>query len=227
MRPGNIVVFTVAALWLGITQPVAAQTQPRQSRDTDRDQLRDQDRDPAPAGPAALTPEQARARDQMRDRIHAEAKLTQAEQAELGEPLDHYAAGGGTQAQLGPLVRTALDSGCKGTCLAEMVRQLNRSRHQGMDATTAGQTVTETLRAMKQAQAQSRAAASDADQAAQLRQRMTERLSAHARQQGGGAKDRQPARGSDRARERRMEHSPGRGGGMHHQGGGGPRGGGS
>jgi hypothetical protein len=173
----------------------------------------------------ALTADQTRKRDQLRDQIHKDAKLTASEQQALAEPLDHYVAQGGNPERLRAMVRASLESGCKGVCLAEMVRSLNRTQHQGFDEDRAFEAVGTALREMKQERDRQHQSASDVQVRDRLRQRIDTELQRGDRGQGMKRGSAQPGTGpQDRMPSRSgpgPHHTPGggQGPGQGHRGG--------
>jgi hypothetical protein len=210
----------------------SAATTPSRDQARQRDQIHTPDRDQTGSQatakgqqektidePQTLTADQTRQRDRVRDQIHKEAKLTSAEQQALAQPLDHYIAMGGNPERLRAMARTSVEAGCKGVCLSEMVRSLNRSRHQGVDEDRSFEMVGTALREMKQERDRLHEQATDA----QVRDRLRQRIDADLGRGGGrGQHMRQSSeRGMGPGMQRhneRMQDRPGQGQGPSGQG---------
>jgi hypothetical protein len=192
---------------------VADQTQKKDVAQT-RDKVQEQDRDRLADQTQTLTQDQVKQRDQLRDQIHKQASLSAQDQQALAQPLDHYVANGGNSEQLRATIGAALDSGCRGVCLSEVVRSLNRAQHHGLDATAAHAAVGDTLRQLKQERDRLHQSAPDTQNRDQLRTRIGDRLAERAR-------DRQAERRLDRMQERRQQgpHGQGQGRGEGRRGG--------
>lgn len=201
------VFFAALIVFLGGMTSVVAQTQ---QRDRDQSQV---------AAAPQLTQEQLQERNRLRDQLQKEAKLAAGEQAALEGELGAYVANKGDGEQVRTCVRAALENGCKGVCVVETVRAMNRAMKEGWADKEAAAMLTETLREQKQKRDRDRAQLTDQQCGDRLRLRVEERLQERKRdrkQDGtglGGQKREEREQGRERAGERGGGGAEERGGG--------------
>jgi hypothetical protein len=181
--------WLVAALFIAVAGPGRAQ---------DRTQDRTQTRDPATHAGEPGVGDQDRTRD--RDRLNAvlrdDGKLSKSEIESVSGDVEAYAKRGGNQEQFRAMVRASVGDGCKGACLCEAVRSMNRFMASGDGADQAGKAVGNIIREQNREREQKRVAATDEQRGDQLRERTRERT-----------------REMDRERTRDRTGSPGSAGG--------------
>jgi len=91
--------------------------------------------------PAAAAPDAA----EVTERLRAEFGLTGPEAAEIVEPVRRHLERGGGPGTLREMVRAALGDGCRGACLGESLRVMNRAMALGYAPDAAGPMVAEEL----------------------------------------------------------------------------------
>jgi hypothetical protein len=143
----------------------------------DRTQDRTQTRDPAShtGEPGVGDQDRIRDRDRLNTVLRDDGKLSKAEIDSLSADVDAYAGRGGNQEQFRAMVRASLGDGCKGACLCEAVRSMNRFMASGDGAEQAGKAVGSILREQNQDRERKRVAANDEQRGDQLRERTRER----------------------------------------------------
>lgn len=207
----TLMFFAASVVFLGGAVSAGAQTQQR-----DRDQSQ------VTAAPQ-LTQAQLQERNRLRDQLQKEAKLAAGEQAALEGELGAYVGNKGDGEQVRATVRAALENGCKGVCVVEAVRAMNRAMKEGWADKDAAAMLGETLREQKQKRDRDRAQLTDQQCGDQLRVRVEERVQERKRdrkQDGtglGGQKREEREQGRERAGDRS-------GGGTQERGGGGGKG---
>ncbi|HET8723135.1 MAG TPA: hypothetical protein VFM53_02950 [Anaeromyxobacteraceae bacterium] len=170
----------------------------------DRTQDRTQTRDPAAhtGEPGVGDQDRIRDRDRLNTILRDDGKLSKSQIDSVSGDVDAYAKRGGNQEQFRAMVRASVGDGCKGACLCEAVRSMNRFMESGFGSEQAGKAVGNIIRDQNRQREQNRVAASDEQRGDQLRERTRERT-----------------REMDRERTRDRAGSPGTAGGGSPQGG--------
>lgn len=82
------------------------------------------------------------------DQLCEGVTLTEEEKIGLEPLLARYYAANGTKASLASAIKSGVDKGCRGQCLADLVEMMTRSMKVGVSCETASKDVDEALRAV-------------------------------------------------------------------------------
>lgn len=155
----------------------------------------------APLRAMSASPEEARER--MFQMVKSECrdgacKLSNPEIDSLRGDLDRYADRGGRQGEMRSALRSSLETGCKGVCLAEVVRSMNHLMDQGRADRQAREAIGKALREDKQERDRQKLQLSDAE--------CMDRFHSRMEQQHGPGHDAMRERAGDASRD--MQHGP-------------------
>lgn len=177
----------------------------------DRDRSRDRD----------LQQDKVRVRDQVRQ----DTGLSDQEWGKVDSEVEGYLQDGGHGGEVSQLVRDSHAAGCRGECLAEAVRTMNRARAQGMSEGQAREMVTSEIRAQARERQEGGKGWSDDEMGRKLRDRMENRFSHREREtEREMERERETEQHKSRSGSERESHGGKSGGGG--EGRGGSRGGG-
>lgn len=146
------------------------------AQDRTQSQDRTQTKDPTThTGSTSPDPDRLRTRDQLRDILRTDGKLSDKEVESTSADLDGYVKNGGNQEQFRAMVRSSVGEGCKGVCLAEAVRSMNQFMERGQSGTQAGNSLQAMLRQQNQERQQKQLAQGDGKAQERLREQTRER----------------------------------------------------
>lgn len=98
---------------------------------------------------ASSTASYAAGKPALGDQVSGGIVLTQEEKADLEPVLAHYYALDGTSSGIQGVIQTAVDAGCRGDCVADLVSLVNTAMRSGANSEDAGKEVCEAIRAVK------------------------------------------------------------------------------
>jgi hypothetical protein len=146
------------------------------TQDRTQSQDRTQTKDPAThTGTTSPDPDRLRTRDQLKDVLRSDGKLSEKEIESTSADLDGYLKRGGTQEQFRAMVRSSIGEGCKGVCLAEAVRSMNQLMERGQSGAQAASALQAMLRQQNQERQQKQLAQGDGQAQERLREQTRER----------------------------------------------------
>lgn len=130
-----------------------------------------------------LTPEQRAQVSAIEQRLPKDAALEPAQRDEVRNELRAFARTQGNDKVARDTVQTAVKNGCRGQCLADALKALNRAREQGVPDKEAARLVTDGVTAQKRERARAKEQLTPQQEGERLQARIDARLAERAAKQ--------------------------------------------